>query len=196
MSVQFWSSEETDVQLCYSIEPKANLTPDFPEVPLVVKDSREKNTEEDKKTAKKKIKIMETIVDIKEGNIEGRTTNYFLNDKATIDKLIAAARNDDIEVEHNDGSKNIFFSTGSYVTTVVPLVKAWIDLEGDTINEDHVDGLRIKVVKVETVKEKGTKIVGYLVKLNVEGKSVTIHLYDTTLSMLIQAGPTILDPTA
>ena len=97
-------------------------------------------------------------------------------------------------VEHNSGSKNLLFSTGSYVSTAVPLIKVWKEVEGDFIDEEAVDGMKIKVEKIETTRDQsGQKIVGYLVKLTVEGHSVRIHFYDTKVSMLVQAAAPVLE---
>ena len=129
---------------------------------------------------------METIVSIKGANPDNRTS-YYLNSKATADKLKQAAKNPDIAVVHNKDSKNIQFSTGSYLASVVPLVRAWQRLVGDFIDEDEVDGLRIKVMEVETTCDQAGKIAAYLVRLAVEDNPVTIRCYDTKLPMLIQA---------
>ena len=65
---------------------------------------------------------MDLIVNIVGGNPGGRA-KYFLNDETTIKKLKAAAGKDSMKVTHNDGSKTIEFSTGAYVSVVLPLVK-------------------------------------------------------------------------
>ena len=136
---------------------------------------------------------MDTLVQIPGGNPNGRR-KYFLNNEATAKKLKQAATNPDIMVETKGKSISIDFSTGSYVATVLPLVKAWQEIEGDTIDKDLVDGMSIKVKMVETKQDLGAQIVGYLVKLDVEGTEVTIHLYDTTLSLLVQASLSVLQP--
>ena len=64
---------------------------------------------------------MDTIVNIVGGNPGGRA-KYFLNDETTIKKLKAAADKISMKVSHNNGSKKIEFSTGAYVSTVVPLL--------------------------------------------------------------------------
>ena len=135
---------------------------------------------------------MDIIVNTKGGYPGGRSS-YFLNDEATADKLKKAATNFDLEVTHNSGSKTLNFSTGSYISTVLPLVKAWQDIEGGDIDLDQVDGMEVTVVKVKTVVDLGDTIEKYLVKLRVEGKLVTITMFDTTLSVLVQAG-TMLEP--
>ena len=121
------------------------------------------------------------------GNNDGRVSNYYLNSKATADKLKQAAKNPDITVVNNKESKNIQFSTGSYVASVVPLIRAWRTLVGDFIDEDKVDGLRINVIEVKTTCDQAGKIAAYLVRLAVEDNPVTIRCYDTKLPMLIQA---------
>ena len=130
---------------------------------------------------------MENVVSIKGGKADSRVFNYYLNSKATAVKLKQAAKNPDIVVVDNHESKNVQFSTGSYLATVVPLVRAWKRLEGDYIDEDEVDGMKIKVIGVENTLDQAGKIAAYLIRLMVEDHPVTIHCYDTKLSMLIQA---------
>ena len=135
---------------------------------------------------------MDTIVKTTGRYLGGRST-YFLNDEATAEKLKQAASNLNLEVTNNSGSKTINCSTGSYITTVLPLVKAWQDIEGGDIDRDLVDGMVINVIKVKTFVDLGDTIEKYLVKLRVEGKLVTVTMFDTTLSILVQAG-TMLEP--
>ena len=136
--------------------------------------------------------MMNTVKKISEGKQDTRM-NYVLNDKVTATKLKKAAKNKDIVVEDNDGSKNVLLSTGSYIATVLPLVSAWKDMEGGFIPKELVDEMVIFVEKVKQKQEKAAKIVSYLVRLKVQGQVVNIHLYDTKLSMLGQAANPILD---
>ena len=130
---------------------------------------------------------MDAIVYLKGGNPGGKA-KYFLNDDATTKKLKKAAAKESIEVKHNTGSKYITFSTGSYVTVVLALVKAWQEIEGHWIAEEMVDNMKIFVEKVETEMDLAETIVHYLVRLVVDGKEVTVTCYDTKLSMMVQAG--------
>ena len=136
---------------------------------------------------------MDTLVQIPGGNPNGRR-KYFLNNETTAMKLKQAASNLNIEVVTKSKSISVNFSTGSYVATVLPLVKAWQEMEGDWIDVDQVDGMKIKVTNVEMKQDMGSRIVGYLVRMDVEGHEVTIHLYDTTLSILVQASLSVLQP--
>ena len=69
------------------------------------------------------------LVDLVSAESDGRKT-YFLNDKATANKLKMAANNVNIKIEQNSQSSNILFSTGSYMATVVPLINDWKEIEG------------------------------------------------------------------
>ena len=80
------------------------------------------------------------------------------------------------------------------MATAVYLINDWKEIEGDFIEEDEVDGMKIFVKNVETRQENASKIVEHLIQLLVDDKPVTIHSYDTRLSMLVQGGPTILEP--
>ena len=132
------------------------------------------------------------LVDLVSAESDGRKT-YFLNDKATANKLKKAANNVNIKIERNSQSSNIFFSTGFYMATVVPLINDWKEMEGEFIDQHEVDGMKILVKNVETRQENGSKIVEHFVQLLVDGQPVTIHSYDTRLKMLVQGGP-ILEP--
>ena len=132
------------------------------------------------------------LVDLVSAESDGRKT-YFLNDKATANKLKKAANNVDLKVVRNSQSSNILFSTGSYLATVAPLINDWKEIEGEFIEDDQVDGMNILVKNVETRQENSSKIVEHFVQLLVDGQPMTIHSYDTKLSMLIQGGP-ILEP--
>ena len=130
---------------------------------------------------------MDTIVNLKGGNPGGKA-KYFLNDDATVKKLKRAAAKQPIEVKHNSGSKTITFSTGSYVSVVLALVRAWQNNEGHWIAEEQVDNMKIFVTNVEAETDLADTIVHYLVKLVVDGKEVTVTCFDTTLTMLVRAG--------
>ena len=140
------------------------------------------------------IKMLDTLVNIKGGNPGGRR-KYFLNDETTAKKLkrAAAADNPNIVIIPRSGSTTIRLSTGSYILTALPLLKAWLDIEGAYINQEQVDGMIIGVDKVKTIIDLGGTIERYEVKLIVEGQEVTVTLYDTTLSIFVQAG-SMLNP--
>ena len=136
---------------------------------------------------------MKTILNMEALTNHG-SAGYILNDKATLKKLQAAASNQAIEVTRNGGSTTLHFSTGSYVSVVIPLVNAWIDIEGDNINSNLVDNMDIKVDNVKIKHDNAGTVEHYLVKLMVEGHKVTVTCFDTTLTVLIQANRTVLEP--
>ena len=103
----------------------------------------------------------------------GRAT-YILNEAATLKKLQLAASKPAIEVTRNVGSTTIHFSTGSYVTSVRPLVNAWIDIEGDHIDARLVDNMDIYVDNIKTKRDNAGTIEHYKVKLKVDGQKVTV----------------------
>lgn len=155
-------------------------------------ESEEEDTEEED-TAHKVIhrertpKNMDTIVTIPGGNPGGKA-KYFLNDESTIKKLKAAADKANMTVADNNGSKTIDFSTGAYVSVVLPLIRMWQEMEGHPIRPEDVDGLNITVVKIEVEKELAGTIVKHTIELKVQGIKVKVTCYDTTLSMMVQSG--------
>ena len=119
-----------------------------------------------------------------------RCTQYRLNDKATEKKLKSFAILKDLHVSDIklDRSHTIQFSTGSYLTTVVPLLELYkqlLDQEVTTIalNDGIID---IEVKSVDKKCDKKGTVVEHLVRLLVGGEKVTVTLYDTTCSMRIQ----------
>ena len=132
---------------------------------------------------------MEALTNSKIGS-----TDYSLNNDATLKKLQSAAAKPAIEVTRNNGSTTIHLSTGAYVTVVNPLVKVWQDIKGDHIQRDLVDGMDITVNNIEIKKDNSGTIEHYKVKLVVDGRKVTVTCFDTTLTVLIQAGKTVLEP--
>ena len=70
--------------------------------------------------------------------------NYTLNDASTEKKLKEAAVLEDLEVlpMKEDSSFTIQFSTGNYMSTVVPLLGLWQSLVGQEIDlNDVAEGL-------------------------------------------------------
>ena len=82
------------------------------------------------------------------------SSNYILNEKATLEKLQGAAVKQAIEVTRNIGSTVIHFSTGAYVSVVIPLVMTWKDIEGHHIDDKLVDGMDIIVDTFTTKKDQ------------------------------------------
>ena len=129
---------------------------------------------------------MDSLVNIKGGNPVGHS-KYYLNDEATEKKLKKGAKVKDFTKVHNkDDSFTLKFSTGAYITTVIPLIKFW--METKVIDEADTDGLEVEIVSVKSKMDKGGTIEGYTVRLQVEGEEVTITLWDTTLKILVQGG--------
>ena len=126
------------------------------------------------------------------GNPGGRA-RYFLNDETTIKKLKAAADKIGMKVNHNTGSKTIEFSTGAYVSVVLPLIKLWQDIKGHPIHPEEVDGLDITVLTIEIERDLGGTILNYKVELKVQGVKVKVTCYDTSLTLLVQSGKMLED---
>ena len=132
---------------------------------------------------------MEALTNSKIGS-----SNYLLNKGETLKKLQIAAVKPAIEVTRNKGSNTVHFNTGAYVTVVGPLVKQWKAIEGDFINSDLVDDMDISVDSIYIKKDDAGTIEHYLVKLTVDGHKVTVTCFDTTLTVLVQAGHSVLEP--
>ena len=132
--------------------------------------------------------MIEGLVNIRGGNPGGRS-KYFLNDSATIKKLKNAANNTKhLDVVHKQGSIKMNMSTGAYIITALPLLKFWETCIGRRIIPSDVDDMDVGIDKIfQTEDAKGT-IEKYQVTMVVEGQSLTVTLFDTTLSLRVQAG--------
>ena len=120
------------------------------------------------------------------GNPRGRS-KYYLNDAATIKKLKAAAKLPDITITPCQNSVQIKFNAGAYVEVGLRLLKYWETCEGETQIPKDVDGLDVKVIKVETFEDAKGLNERHIVRLLVEGEQVTVTLWDTTCGMGVQA---------
>ena len=119
-----------------------------------------------------------------------RKGKYKLNDKATEKKLKKAANFHDIKVDDmkTDSSHSIQFSTGSYLTTVVPLLDTFKGLVGTEVVSEGKDGeeIKINVDKVEDKTDVANTQVEHIIRLRVGGEDAVVTMYDTTLRMRIQ----------
>ena len=77
---------------------------------------------------------------------------------------------------------------------VNPLVMAWQGIEGNRIDDYLVDNMNIIVDNITTKRDDAGTIEYYRVKLAVEGQKVTVTCFDTTLTVLVQAAASMLEP--
>ena len=198
-----FQEEYTRIQKKEESSPRNQINQDFSKVPLaceeeednykVIKAHRDILSVGSSQTRQQApFNNMDTIVNIVGGNPGGRA-KYFLNDETTIQKLKAAAEKSSMNVTHNSGSKTIEFSTGAYVSVVLPLIKMWQDIKGHPIHPEEVDGMDISVVTIEIERDLGGTILQYMVELKVQGRKVKVTCYDTSLTMLVQSGKMLED---
>ena len=114
--------------------------------------------------------------------------NYTLNDASTEKKLKEAAVLKDLEVKpmKDDSSFTMQFSTGNYMTTMVPLLRLWQSLVGQEIDPNDVEEMEVMVESVKVGTDKKGTTTDTIVKLVVDGETITITLYDTTLKVRVQ----------
>ena len=95
------------------------------------------------------------------------TREYILNDNATAKKLVKAAKAEDLKICQNfNDSFTLTFSTGSYVKTVLPLLKFWKN--NKKIRKADTAGLNVIIESVETKTDKAETPVEHIVRLLVE----------------------------
>ena len=117
---------------------------------------------------------------------------YYLNDKKTAIKLTKAAKADNFVVGVNgDKSFTLFFSTGAYVQTAIPLLnfyKKVCQSSPPAIRKSEVAGLDIEVKLVRPDYDKKRTPVQFTVKMIVEKEIVTVTFYETTVKMWTNVG--------
>ena len=132
------------------------------------------------------IKKMEAI----ECQISETRFKYYLNDDATLAKLKSHAPRAPLErTPTNDKSHTFQFSTGAFVSVMVPLVNFWKSAQGRTIDPQETDNLDTSILIVKPQKDAGGKITGHITKLSVGGEDVTITTFDTQAKIRVQGGP-------
>ena len=118
----------------------------------------------------------------------GDKGSFYLNDKATLEKLQGhAARTPMVVERRNDNSLSLQFSTGAYMESVSPLLSFWKEVNGKgSIDKDDTDGMEVKVTTIETSTDNGGKTVSTIVNLAVHGEKVTVTCFDTQVFMRVQ----------
>ena len=131
----------------------------------------------------KKISNREVVIENIEKDVKDlRTFSYVLNDKKTKEKLLKGAkRMKNIEVETKDGCSTLLFSDGSYLKTVLPLLKSWQNNETVLIDLNHVKIEEIEAGFDNSQKHMDTKIVIF-----VDNCRLVLHAYNTTQKLMIQ----------
>ena len=110
------------------------------------------------------------------------TFNYDLRDKATKAKLVKGSKRIPFEIENNSTSSNLLFSVGAWLTSVLPAVRYWSEMEDKTC---QVGDIEIRIGGITSGKDaNGMHIVSQVVFL-VERDKVVCHFYNTTQKILV-----------
>ena len=105
------------------------------------------------------------------------TFNYELRDKGAKSKLVKGSKRVPFEVENNQQSTTLLFSVGAWLTSVLPAVRYWNEMEDKTCK---VGDIEIRIGGITSGKDtNGMHIVSQVVFL-VERDKVVCHFYNTT----------------
>ena len=93
-----------------------------------------------------------------------------------------------------DGSLSIFFSTGAYFAICPGLVEEWRGMVGSETSSFRLDGSEVKlsVIHVDKDEDQSGSIERYRVKLEMNGISVSLTFFNTTLKVFVQGNPEIV----
>ena len=110
------------------------------------------------------------------------TFNYDLRDKATKAKLVKGSKRIPFEIENNSASSNLLFSVGAWLTSVLPAVRYWSEMEDKTC---QVGDIEIRIGGIISGKDANGMHVVTQVVFFVERDKVICHFYNTTQKILV-----------
>ena len=122
--------------------------------------------------------------DEEHSNKDGRVFNYVVNNKRAKAKLLKGAkRGKHLVVESKNGCVNLIFSDGSYLETVLPLLKSWHQKVNEKIllNNTEIEVVEFDVGIEDSQKHIDTKLV--IVSNNCR---LVLHAYNSTQKIMIQ----------
>ena len=121
--------------------------------------------------------------DIVHANVDKRTHNYKLNDKAAKAKIVKGAKRCPFEVVNKPCSSNLDFSLGAWNYVVLPTIRYWHQVKEET--SCKVGSTVIIIASVELGKEAGGRHVDTKIVFHADSNRVVCHLYNTTQRILV-----------
>ena len=117
--------------------------------------------------------------------IEGqRAFEYSLSDKTARNKLMKAAKRDELmKIEENSSSSNLVFSAGAWHTVVLPTLRYWNEIKDD--KACNIGDYTIKIGGITGGVDANGKHVDSKVVFLADRDKVTCHLYNTTCLILV-----------
>ena len=117
-------------------------------------------------------------------NKESRVFNYAINNKRAKAKLLKGAkRGKHLVVESKIGCVNLIFSDGSYLQTVLPLLRSWQSKQNQKffINETEVE-----VVEIESGIDSNQKHVDTKLVIMANSSRLVLHCYNSKQKLMVQ----------
>ena len=117
-------------------------------------------------------------------NKDERNFTYVLNDKKAKEKLLKGAkRAKNLEVEAKDGCITLLFNDGSYIKTVIPLLKSWQrNINGTVL----IDSNQVKIEEIDTGFDSSQKHMDTKLVIYANNSRLVLHAYNTTQKLMIQ----------
>ena len=115
-------------------------------------------------------------------NDNERAFNYEINEKAAKNKLIKGAKRSVFEIVKNSSSSNLLFNLGSWHIVVLPSIRYWNNMKGETCTLGET---AIKIADVKTGKDIGGKHIDTQIVFYSNRDKIVMHLYNTTQLILV-----------
>ena len=123
-------------------------------------------------------------LNLESDNKDERNFTYVLNDKKAKQKLLKGAkRAKNLEVEAKDGCITLLFNDGSYIKTVIPLLKSWQKNINGTV---LIDSNQVKIEEINTGFDSSQKHMDTKLVIYANNSRLVLHAYNTTQKLMIQ----------
>ena len=112
-----------------------------------------------------------------------RNFNFKLKDQTARKNLLTAARRENIEKEEKQKCTKLKFSAGAYYEAVLPTVRGWENLDGNSFN---FEGEIIKVSEFKAGYEENNKHFDSKIVFLANGNKIVVHSYNSTQNMKVE----------
>ena len=111
------------------------------------------------------------------------TFDYELSNKGAKSKLLKGSKRMPLKIEENSTSSNLVFSVGAWLTTVLPAVRYWNEIEYQ--KTCTAGDITIKVMGIKSGKDVNGMHVVSKVVFYANRDKIVCHLYNTTQLILV-----------
>ena len=118
------------------------------------------------------------------GNKDGRMFNYVMNNKRAKAKLLKGAkRGKHLVIESRNGCVNLIFSDGSYVETVLPLLRSWHQKLNERIK---MNGAEIEIIEMDDGFDDTQKHIDTKLVIMSNSCRLVLHAYNSKQKLMVQ----------